>query len=340
MGLWDTTLSLSAGVGYKDNILLGPVPVERSGFIASGLDASLMRLPLDGTRFIAFLTGTDQRYFTSKQVDAEETLVVFTQLKKDFGEAWQVGMTCQSAYLDQVLDVTDVEGEFGAVRAQGFNLTVRPSLRRNLTRECWLELELTGTRQYFKAPLDDYWEGGPKLTVGRTFGPRSEWTFGVEVNQRGYDQREQRMADGTSVAGATLSFLQPGCELAWQRHWDAKRRWRTTTRLSYLGNLDNGSGYFDYSRLRISEQLRYRTDSWEFRGQVRYAFYGYGTQPVSVEDLSLLNRNDVDLSLRVERRLSKNAKVFVEYEHDRSISNQSFSEYAANTGTAGIDWEF
>jgi hypothetical protein len=337
--IWDTTVNLDAGVGYKDNILLGPLPTERSAFVLSGLDLSILRLSVDGTRFLALVTGSDQRYFSAGRVEAEQALIAHVEVKKELSNTWQWKLSCEYAYLDQVLDATDLGGNFGIIQAQGHTISARPGIRRNLWEGSWLELEFGAGRQFYKEPLDDDWEGGPKLVFGHAFKGGSELSVGFQLNERVYDQRSQRRAAGALIEGATLAFLQPRLELVWEQHWDKKRRWRTSSRLGYMHNLDNGSGYYDYARYGIAEQLRYRDERWEIRAQVRCAIYDYAIQPVSIEETSPARRVDVDLGLRIERRISKVWRFFVEYGHERSLSNQPFMEYAANTWTAGVDWE-
>src|SRR5881628_1121107 len=44
---WDKSLNLQAGFGYKDNLALSPTNREHSIYVLSGLDLTVLRLPLD-----------------------------------------------------------------------------------------------------------------------------------------------------------------------------------------------------------------------------------------------------------------------------------------------------
>jgi hypothetical protein len=181
---------------------------------------------------------------------------------KDFAENWRVGLEAQYIYQDQVVDASTTETN-QTVLAQGSGLSVRPTIRRDFSKNTWLELGLGVNRQYFKAPLDDYWEGGPKLMFGHEYGNRSEWTLSYDLSRRAYDHREQLTKDGISIAQSSLEFNRNEFDLAVRNNWDHKRRWRTTTKLGFELNRDNGSGYFDYKRYQVAQQLRFRPACWE-----------------------------------------------------------------------------
>ena len=104
------------------------------------------------------------------------------------------------------------------------------------------------SRQFIKEPLDDYWEPGGKVDAGHDYGFRSTISFGYEVAQLIFDTREQLDLDGNVLPGQPLEYTQCQPEIYTRHNWDAKRRWRTTTRLSFQLNDDNGPGFFDYYR--------------------------------------------------------------------------------------------
>jgi hypothetical protein len=62
-----------------------------------------------------------------------------------------------------------------------------------------------------------------------------------------------------SIAQSSLEFNRNEFDLAVRNNWDHKRRWRTTTKLGFELNEDNGSGYFDYKRYYVAQQLRFQT---------------------------------------------------------------------------------
>lgn len=336
---WGESVEARASAGYKDNLLLSDSHLESSPFLSAGLDLAVWRLPLDAHQFNLLLSGDYSYYPEGRQVTDEKVVVGIAQYQYDLGSSWRLGGILQYLYFDQVMDLSTTETATEPILVQGHAVGLKPSLRRDLAAGWWLELEGYLDRQFFKTPLDDYWEGGPKLSLGRDYGHRSNLTLSYGFTARAYDERERLDADG-NVDGAGLKFLQQEWAAVWRHHWDAARHWRTLTRLGLQLNRDNGGGYFDYNRYQISQQLRYQAGNWKFQGQARAAYYDFTTQRVSLQDPVYREKVLFTASLRGERTIVKHLKAFAEYEYERSLSNRHFDEYIANKVGAGVDWEF
>jgi hypothetical protein len=343
VAVWDRSFDLRTGVGYKDNVLLGSNVREGSAFETTGLDVMLIRLSTSDTLFNFLLSGDDTRFLQAKDVDKEQSVIAQAQLKQGFGNEWKGAFTVQYFYQNQVYDASITETNFTPVKARGHNLSLRPSVRRALPKNFWLELELAAQRQWFAAPLPTYWQGGPKITVGRDLTHQSDLTLSYSINRRAYDDFNQiALIDGepTALANTTEGFWIHEVELAWHRNWDEKRHWRSTTRLSYALNRDNGTGFFDYWSYRFVQQLRYHSDPWQIEGRAAISRYDFDHQTVSPADSSARHKTDVTVSLRGERQLLKSLKAFAEYAYERSVSNLAFDNYHVHQVTGGVDWEF
>src|SRR5437762_9242461 len=171
---WSTSFNLRLGLGYKDNVLLSSVQETGRGFFATGVELFLLRLPIDGAQFYFFLSGEDIRYLDRDPVEKEQTLIAVAQWKKEFPSSWQVAVTGQYLYQDQVVDVSTTESGFRTAQVRGHGLTLRPSLRRNFGSQIWLELEMPATREILDDPLDPYSEFGPKVTLAHEYGHKSK----------------------------------------------------------------------------------------------------------------------------------------------------------------------
>jgi hypothetical protein len=336
---WDKTLDVRLAGGFKDNLLLSHNASEASAFILSGLDLIILRLPVDGTQFSFFLSGEDTHYLSGKLVDKEQSLIALTQLKRDFTEHWQAGIELQYLYQDQVFDASTTE-TVGIVRAQGHGLSGRPTLRRAFSKKSWLDLNLPITRQFFKLPLDGYWEGGARLSFGEEYGEKSEVTCSYEIKRRFYDHREQITAAGAILPRTSLEFNAHEFSMANRHHWDKARRWRSTTKVALELNEDNGSGYFDYRKYQVGEQLRYRASTWEIQGQLKFNYYDYSVQRVSQADVAKRDRTGFLFALRAEKNITKSLKCFANYEHESVMSNRAFDAYQVNTISGGLEQEF
>ena len=337
---WDRVFSLHTAFGFKDNVLLGNFNTQASPFVNNGVEIILLKLPVNGWQWQLYLAGEDTRYFSSPSVDKEQIALAISQLKKEFTGGWSGTWTAQYLYQNLVLDLSASETQFATLLAQSHGYTTRFALRKDFASKSWFEIEPSLGRQDFDSPVDDYWEIGPKTTIGLTYGHRSELALSHELLHRAYDTREQSDAAGFTDPGAALEYQVHRLDLVNRHHFDEKRRWRLTSRLGYELNSDNGSGYFDYRRWIFSEQLRFRDDPWEMRGQIRASLYAYPVQPASATTTDKRSRSDVSLLVRAERKLGKQFKLYSEYEYERSLSNQPGTQYAVNIFSFGLNWEY
>jgi hypothetical protein len=338
--IWSQTLNGRASVGYNDNILLDAAKSEQSVAAGAGLEGTIIRLPLDGRQLVFYASGDYTHYFHSERVDHESFLLGLAQVKLDWAPRWQVGLDLEAVYLDQVIDTSVTENTLSASPVRGSGYTVRPSLRRELPGNYWVELFAGATRQFFNQPFDDYWEAGPKIAFGREYGFRSALALNYSWKQRPYDTRKEVSLSGADVPGTELEFQVQEVELAWRHNWDQQRRWRTATRLDFLANRDSGPGYFDYQRYQVVEQLRYGTKKWEMKAQVRIAYYHFSEQMAGDGDLDLRVKTLLGANLRAERRLSKYMNLFADYNYEQSLSNRGTDEYRINKVAAGVGFEF
>lgn len=338
--LWFQSVELRMSSGYKDNLLLDRTASEQSGFIASGLDWTVGRLPLDGRQFNFLLSADDTRYLQGRAVDHEDFVAAVAQFKLDASPAWLVGVDARYVYQDQVVDTSVTETNLASTLVRGHGVAVLPNVRWTFARNTWLELAGTAQRQLLDAPLDDYWEGGPRLTLGHDYGRRSSIALSCAFNHRAYDTREQVSLTGTNLPGTALGFDQIDVDLAWRQNWDPRRRWRTATRLGFQQNADNGPGFYDYRRYRVAEQVRYVAATWEVKAQAQALFYDFQHQTVDTTSSNLREKAIVNLDLRAEKTICKHLKLFAEYEYERSLSNRAVDEYHANKIFGGAAWEF
>lgn len=337
---WNLAASARVGGGYKDNVTLSAFAADGSSFLVLGADFFLFRAPWDGTEFVFLVTGEDRRYLDSSETEKEQTFLVSSQLKRRINDGWKMGVEAQYCYLDQIFDASATELDLGVVRAVGHSGWLRPSVGRALGRGTWLEVEALGGRYEFEAPLDDYWELGPRFLLRREYGRGSSVVFSYGVLRRPYDERLEANEHGVSLEGTQLVFLEQRAECAWQQVWDGARRWRTTTRIGIELNRDDGSGYFDYDRYTASEQVRVRWSRATVRARAAVSYYDYALQ--TVNDLTREKRHKIlaTFTLGADYQVWRRFKVFGDYEFEQSLSNQDYDEYRASTVFGGVECEF
>src|SRR5437667_1244291 len=246
---WINDFSLRPGAGYRDNVGLSARSPHGSAFVASGLEMILLRLLENGTQFNFFASAEDLHFLSSSVVDREQTAFAQALMKTDCGSGWQVSLAAEYVYQHQVVDVSITEPGLTTVLVEGHGSVVREGLRRDFANHYWASLELPAKRQFFREPLDDYWEYGPRMTLGKSYGRKSELSLSYEISQRDYDHDPLRAADGRAIADTRRNAIQQEARLMWKKCCDPKGRWRTTSRLFAKQSEDTGSGYFDYTKL-------------------------------------------------------------------------------------------
>jgi len=339
ISLWDLSVNVRVGAGYKDNVTLSRFGAEASPALLSGLDLLVFKVPTGGAELSFMFTGDDTRFLSAQRTRKEQTFFALGQLKADCAGGWGGGLAVQYFYLDQMLDASSVDYGRGSIQARGHGLLLTPTVRRKLGAANALELAFPAGRYYYARPLDDYWEGGPKLALKHEYGWRSEVEVSYEIARRLYDNCSLATAAGELLPDTSLELLLQRAEAAWRHHYDRNRHWRSTTKLGVEIKQDNGSGYFDYKRYFVSQQLRFRAGGWELNARGSLSFYDYALQTVSATNPAKRNKMLLTASLRAEKSLARKLKVFAEFEHERSLANVTYDAYRGNTVYCGLDWE-
>jgi hypothetical protein len=337
--IWDQTINLRGAVGFKDNILLSKVQNDQSAFLESSFDLLVFRLPLDGTTFSFFGTFDDRRYFSSPSVHKEETAAANVNVSHAFGAKWEAGLELQYAYTDEILDASVTEVDLTSVLVRSHSISGTPYVIRKLPWETWIRLEYLTERDFYKRPLDDFWEIGPKLIFGKNFGYGSVVSLSYFFHQRAYDNRQDTALDFTRIPDTSLRFRQNEVEAQVRINWDEAKHWRTRLRASWGLNEDNGPGFYDYNKVRVAGRFGYHAKTWNLTLEGKAVNYDYVVQPL-IDGTGERNRWDYVVGTRLEKNLTEKLKLFVESEHEWAISNEHLEQYEVNTVMAGVDYEF
>lgn len=338
--LWQPSADLRVGLGYDDNVTLSSFAPVGSAFETTGAEAMLFRLPWNNWQLTAFATGTDTRYFNRDTgVNTEQDAAASAQFTWWLGKGWKSLSSLQYVFINQVLDVSDTYGIAARQEVYGHGLTAKQGARKEFG-PYWLQLDASLARFYFRQPLDNYWQPGATLALGRYYGHNSEVSLSYQAMPLLYDTRQQTQPSGTPIPNTHLRFLPQTFELSWIHYWDDKRLWRNLTRLEFEFNRDNGSGYYDYQQYRLVEQVRFRSARWEASFVGSAAWYHAPHQPLSIAGIWERNRTSLRAGLRVSRTLFSHCKAYAAYDYERSFSNLAAERYQANTGTAGLELFF
>ena len=341
--IWGGTLR--SGFGYKDNVTMSSGNPRGSPFWSVAADGMAYHLPTaDGWQFYGMASFENVGYLDQSIGVANEQMgMVVGLISKELGHDWKTGLGVNYIYQDQVVDLsvtqTNAAGTTNNSEVLGNNVSARWFVRKDL-KPWWAEAEVSLARQWLVAPLDGYYQTGPKLTLGRTYGHGSDVTLAYSWYYVDFDHREQITAEGYSDPGTRLRFYPQTVELAWHHIWDQKAHWHTLAKAGFDLNEDNGSGYFDFTQYRLSEQIKYHAPTWEAWVQFRAGHFDFPIQPVSVDDPTRRYKTVFSLSLRAEKNLSKAFKVFVNYSLDHSLANVSYDRYQTSATSAGVEYHF
>jgi hypothetical protein len=337
VAVWDLSARAEVGGGYKHNVLLTTVAPESSPFVSVAADVSFIRLSETGSELTIFFLGEDRRYSDAPSVNGESFASGTIQLARPVGSRDKWGVELSALFQNQVMDVSETETNLMRLLVEGFGISLKPKWNHTFSPEWEMRLEGIGGPQLYAGEVDSYWEAGSKLSLLRSYGHKSELSFSFQSLHWLYDGREQTDLLGQPVPGTTLAFWRPEVFAQWRHNWDEQRRWTTTTKVGWLWNQDNGSGYWNYDRFALSQKVRWRRADWEIAAGARFGWYLYSVQTVGTERRE---RVYTTVDLRVERRLGKHWFLYAAGESDWNWSNQSLDQYSDWTAGAGIGRDF
>jgi hypothetical protein len=338
--LWNYGADLRGLIGYKDNVLLSHSNVQNSPFWDSGGDILAFRLPSGNWSFNGLISGDYVRYFGAHIDTDEETALAAARATRSFGQHWTSALGANYAYQDQILDLSEIEpGHFGTGRVIGDTFTERWSGRGEYGR-AWGELEMAGTRQLLEAPLDNYWQFGPKISLGSRFGPRDDLTLSYQWARLSYDHEPDLDSRGHTLTNTHLVLALQTVQLVWGHAWDQRSRWRTTLTAGFGIDQDNGSGFFNQSEYSLSPKLDYRAGPWKLSASLTAAAYAFPVQTVPVEGGPHRSKTWLSFRARAEWKLTKVLNLEANYSLDRSFSNLDIDDYYTHTISMGVEFQF
>jgi hypothetical protein len=338
---WGHSLSTQVAAGYNNNLLLSRAFRESSPLLFGGLEATVWRIPGDGSELFFFLKGEYTRYLPDRTLEDEQLAYLVALGRRKLSELYRLGLQVQAVYQSTVVDASATEFQLVPLPVKGYTLSTTPELRRELGRHWSLTLEGTARRQWFDGQLDDYWEGGPRLIAGRQYSRRSNAQLAYRYAFRDYDTRLAPDERGFPIAGRGLTYQLHEVALANTHHFDDRRRWRLNSKLGAGLNLDNGSGYWDFVRYEIAERVRFAPPGFTIEGHARALYFDYQNQTsTGLPGAPGRYLASVQVGVRIEKRLGPHFNAFAEYTHDWQLSNRSINEYDADRVRGGIEWQF
>jgi hypothetical protein len=338
--IWNETIDLRGTIGYKDNVTLSNTNRQGSPFRDAGADLTVFRLPTGHWIFSLFASADETTYFGGQAEPKEEVVIAGLQAMRQFPENWSSGFGLSYFYQHQILDLTaELTNQAAISQVTGNNFTGRWLTRKEFKTD-WAQLDLSGGREVMAAPLDSFWQLGPRLGLGRRYGQGSEVNLTYQWNYMIYDTRQQVSRLGYALPGTSLRFTSQMVEINWHQAWDKARHWHTFLTAGDDLNNDNGPGYFNFSQYRLAPRIEYQGKTWKIGAFARAGYYFYPIQPASFGSSTLRERIWLSTGLHAEKQILKPLKIFAEYLFDRSSSDVETDTYYNDTVRMGFDWQF
>jgi hypothetical protein len=334
---WTGSLSLRTWAGYSDNPGLSSIRPQGSAFIAGGGDFTLLRLSEDGD-LLTFLASVERTAYLARGVQPETIALAEVEFDEKLGGDWTLGGTLDYLYLNQVFDASELEGFPIIIQAEGHQMAGRPKLDWDLTRHWKARIEVEWARQWFAEPLDGYEDLAPKTSMLWSDVGGTDAGVSYSYRWREFDERRSRSAEGTAQDDI-LQYRQHEVEAFGERKWGSSGRWRTQVRGGYRFSGDNGGGFYDYHRYHANVGLRYRTQRWEVRGDVRWRWYEYPVQLSGTAGSPLRRRMELSATVRAEWKIRDGVRIFGQYSHEMSDENVVAADYRVNAVSGGFELE-
>jgi hypothetical protein len=328
--LWSTDASLRAWSGFHSNPQYSALNAQESALVAGSGDILVYRLPVDGWEFTAFGM-LEHVVYLEEGIDPETLGLADIRGKRVWDSGWSAGAGLEYVFLRQVFDASEIEGFPSVVRAQGHTLVTRLLAGWSFAPGWEAEVEFEAGRQWLDAPLDDFWDFSPKLTLRREISEGHELGISYLYRARIFDDRAPLQSDG--FGEESLAFHQHQVELGWRRSWGGG--WWTSARADVLRSSDNGNGFYDYERAGLVAVLRWTRPRWEVRAETRLRWYRYPDQP-GQDPGDDRRRAHMVSAARAEWLARKGVRAFVEYQFEDSDENVRAADYRAHLVTAGI----
>lgn len=348
--VWTTTVTLRGSGGWRDNALLSGTNAQETPFAGYGFEAFVLRMPIDAHRWTLFVGGEDRRYLRTidsgipgQPVDGDAWLSTYAEYRHSGPSGWSPGLVGQHLYANQVFDASTLADGLGSVRTKVHSLTAHPSLRWSRGQGFRMELGYGWQRQNFAAPIDGFWQMGPRAVVAWDYADNSSVEATVRHEDRPYDSRPAANLLGIPEPDTVARFTQLNADLAWKHQWCDKPRLRSTVRLFQMVNRDEAVGFYDFDRWGVAGTLRWEGQRWGALVGARWSHWTYDRQFISPapEDLFKYRDNkDYEANARLSRKLGRHATLFAEFLWERQDSNVPLFTYDSRTFTGGLEWEF
>ena len=333
---WDMDLKVRTGLGYGDNVLYGAYEQMGSSYFFGSVDGLVYRMaePGEANAYLYFF-GEHLSYF--EDVDAARLYITQGQISRPWKGNRMVALTGTHIFYDQVFDASADLDSLETFGVSAHQMEAIPHLEVPLPNGWNFKIEgiLGGIR--YEDSYEDSDNGGGRLSLRRNLNGGSTLEAVFSHDQRRYREKLPRDADGYSAEGR-LRYTLEEASLRWLRRAAEPDGWSYSSRVRYLEQKDNTSGYYDYSRVRVTQSVSRSAVDWEASLVAGFTRYDYSVRKANFSGSDKLWREGLDLVLNLKRALNEKAWLFLDGQHEHNRSNSPENVYDASRLVVGVEW--
>jgi len=327
--------SVRAGYGYKENVLYSEIVPLDSPFAYIGVEGIAQREFFEqGAEWTTMLL-LDNRHFSKGDDLPDETFgLLLSQYGRHIAIDGKLTGGLQYVYFNQAFDATFDVLDVNQIVLRG----QEPKVFVDWEAFLWqfgYTASVGAARMYFQDPTNDYETVDWELEADYLLGEESRALLTINGHARDYSDRPARTASGTRVDSITLGEDQAGIELAYERPLGFRGiRGELELGVDYEARRDRHFGYYDRNSLKYGLEWATGGEKWSLRLDLGYAKRDYRVQ--TVDNNELRKSEEWVWYLDWERELSDAWAVFLNVNHDKSDSNETYFSYDSNSIMLGL----
>ena len=341
--IWSKNLNLSFGGGHSSNPLQGPHVQTQAGFGTASLDSFLLRMGKNSSVFYLYLFAEGSHYEGIPEL--ELTGIALAQAEYSttspitgFGR----GIRLRHTYYDMVFDMSENLDSPYSFTVQSNKSEARPFVSFPLGEKLTGTLEMAAARDVYAISSEDYGEKEFRSIVKWKGSNESAVNFSTYSRWRDYDERSQRDSSGFQLASGTLDTRTVGATVSGSRKLGESKDWEVSLSLFANETGDNAGGYYDYRTLGSRMGLEYETENWTFSASASGSESKYDVRPVLDSNWmptgKVFSRQSWETELSIERKISKDWRLYAKWNEGADQSNDPSYEYEATVISAGVKW--
>lgn len=340
-GAWQTLLTISPALGYRDNVGLSSVAPEADSFGQMRVEGLVMRQPVNGWQWLGILDGQSRWYQDNPITEDEHFWFARGEGRWTPWEPLRFTGAVQGFWQDQVIDLTEGIGARTVADLQVAGGEASFGARLNLGGGFMIEATTKGTRLDYRGAAEDYEALKHKAELAWSRWESLTLAVGGSDATRDYDFRNETTKGGRLLEDTILGYAQATEYARVELEWSWAGDWEIEIEGSRFENRDEASGFYDYDRERWNASLGWEWGHWTIRGEWEEQEVSYTLQTVGA-GLTPEGRTQTDVNWRGEVRYwwGDHWEVFGEILVDRSLSNEVDASYRDRAVLIGAAFTF